>query len=155
MATVYGTNATKRDNSTPATKIDSNENHARLRIAYDEYVATSDFTAADVIKMMKIPKGCKVYNAWLDSPQLGSGGGNGELDFGYEANGSDAADVDAFYDGAEVGSAAFSGEMLDVRTHAGIGFEPAAETQCIVTVNETTDAITSATIACWVMYALD
>jgi len=155
MATLYGVNATLRDVNVPAEKIETKMDFGRLRVSYDEITLAAELTAADVIKCMKLPKGAKMYDAHLQSPQLGSAGGSGELDFGFEANGSDAADPNAFLSAVEVGSAAANVRMSDDLTLAGNSFEFAEETQLIITANETTDAGIGDKIKVWVYYSLD
>lgn len=163
MAILFGDNATLAESNVPSEKINVNAAKGRLRVIYDEITLAAELTAADTIEMgAKLPKGAKIYNAFVISPQLGSGGGNGELDLGWKASadGNEAADADGIFDGIEVGSAvarvdAFSDTAAGDAITGIIGKEFAGEVQLQFTANETTDAGIGDTIKMWVYYALD
>jgi len=54
MATFNGVNSTKRDVTVPSVKINVNENHGRIRRAYDSYTLLAEASVADIIQMMKL-----------------------------------------------------------------------------------------------------
>lgn len=158
MATLFGDNATLAESNEPAEKINVNAGKGRLRVIYDEITLAAELTAADIIKMgAKIPKGAKLYDARLISPQLGSAGGAGELDLGWAAgiNGDEAADADGIFDGVEVGSAAASVKLQDDGAAGALGKEFAEEVQIQLTANETTDAGIGDKIQLFLYFALD
>lgn len=149
MANFNGVNAQLRAN-TPSEKIEASDQGGRLRVHYDEITLAAELTAADTITMgAPIPEGARIHEAILHSPQLGSAGGNGELDFGY------SGDPNAFLNQVEVGSAAAQARMSDDLTLAGNGFKTTGELQPLITANETTDAGIGDTIRTWLYYSLD
>lgn len=72
MATYYGLNATKRDNSTPTTKIDGTDNGGRVRFKYDEYTLTAALLINDVINVMKMGANERILDAVISFPDLDS-----------------------------------------------------------------------------------
>jgi hypothetical protein len=108
MATFYGINATKRDNSVPAQKIDAMDVQGRVRVAYDEITLAGAITTSDVIKMMKLPAGARILDAHLVSADLGT---TGTLNVGWEDNGVDGAAASGIFSAADVNSAALSAKM--------------------------------------------
>jgi hypothetical protein len=89
MATLYGSNATFRDNSAPPSKIPTGEVSGRLRLAYDSYSLSAALGASDLIKLQMIPAGARVVEVVVATDDLGTTG-TGKL--GWAAS-SDAADV--------------------------------------------------------------
>ena len=159
MATVNGDNATNFQ-ATPKVMNRVNAQHGRLRVLFDSYTLLAELTAADKIRIgAPLPPGAKIYEAKLMAPQLGSTGGAGELDLGYEAvsGGSLTADPNAFIDGLEVGSALGNAQMSDTQSLAGNGLviSDTEEAQVIVTAIETTDAGIGDEILAWVWYSVD
>jgi len=160
MATLYANEADKVLNTTPIDKADTNAAHGRVRILSDEITLAAELSAGDVIKFggVKMPKGARLVGARLVSPQLGSGGGNGELDMGWEAgaNGDEAADADGIFDGVEVGSAVADVDLQDSSAASGAYLKVFDEAvQIIITANETTDAGSGDTIQAHLYYVLD
>ena len=159
MPTVNGLNATKFQ-ATPKQKVRANAQHGKLRIMYDEHTLLAELTANDIIRMgAPLPPGARIIEAKLMSPQLGSGGGNGELDMGWVAVGSGdlTDDPNGLIDGLEVGSALGNAQMSDTQSLAGNGkvISDTEEAQVIVTGIETTDAGIADKIQCWVQYVVD
>jgi len=105
MATLFGENATKRDNTVPAVKIRVQDQHGRMRIAHDQFTLTSVLALNDEIIMMELPAGAKVYEAELSSDDLGT---TGDLDVGWAASaeGGEAADQDGLFAAIDVNAAA-------------------------------------------------
>lgn len=155
-ATVYGANATKRDNSTPSAKIDNNQDKGRLRILYDSYTPSAELTSGDKIRMMKIPKGAKVYEAILHSPVLGSGG-NAQLSVGWEAHTTASGTTvdectDCFFSDIE-GSSVIDVAMSDTQALPANASTFGSETQVTIYVDETTDAAIGDEIKLWIWYS--
>lgn len=155
MATLFGVNATKRDVNVPSVKIDSCDQHSRVRHAYDEYVvgAAETLTSGDVIKFMKIPAGCRVLEAcmfWDDMD--GSTGAAGSL--GYADNGIDGASANGLVlaNGFDNAGVATSGSAT-----VGLMKKFSAETQVQVALTGTTGTPVAAgkKIRATVLYALD
>lgn len=151
MATVYGTYATKRDNTVPAEKLETQVDGGRIRVSYDSYSCSAVLALNDVIKLGKLPAGARVVGFWLKSADLGTAG---KLDLGWEANGVDAVDVDGFLAAVDVNAAAVTKDQSSQANMPGLGKKFGAETQIIVTANEATTA-TSGTIEVCIQYVID
>lgn len=153
MATKYGLNATKRDVTVPAVKIDGKDNGNPLRFFYDEYTFTADLAVNDVINMFKLPAGCRVVDMGIDSPDLDSQSA-GALTVGWAANGVDNADDDGFITTQDVHTAGKTSLMSALlRSNApGKLKEFTVETQVQVKISGETDA-TSGTIRLWALVA--
>ncbi len=152
MATLYGSNFTSMYQTVPASFIESNSQGGKLRVAYDSYAITADLASGDIIHMVKVPKGARVYEVYLAFADLDGSGGT--LDVGWAANGSDAVDADGFIVDLDVTSAGTATMSADLANAAGFGKEFAAETTITITTDGDTDA-TSGTIKLAVFYAVD
>lgn len=104
MATLFGENATKRDVNIPAVKIGTVDSHGRMRVARDKISLTALLAQNDIIKMMKLPAGAKIYEVEISSDDLGS---VGVLDVGWAASaeGGEVADPNGLYAALDVTSA--------------------------------------------------
>jgi hypothetical protein len=158
MATLNSVNAQLYQN-VPRDMVDVTEQHGRMRILKDEITLTAELTAADVIRVgAPLPKGAMVVAARLQSSQLGSVGGAGELDLGWQASAdaAEAADADGFLAAVEVGSAAANAAMEEqATTPAGYLKKFAGEVQVVITANETTDAGIGDKITVALFYVVD
>lgn len=157
MATLYGDNATLRQNR-PEDKIDVTEQHGRMRILKDAITLAAELTAGDKILMgAKLPAGAMIVEAALQSPQLGTVGGAGELSVGWQAgaDGVEAADVDGLFAAVEVGSASANVKLSDSLAFAGYLKKFSEEVQLEITANETTDAGIGDEITLVVYYVVD
>lgn len=152
-ATLSGVNRTLTD-AELSEKVPARDQGAPIRVLYDEITLSAELTGQDVIKMMKIPAGAKVYDVVIHSPQLGSGGGNGALAVGIQASGLHAANSQLFSGGAlEAGSAAIDFAMSDLQSISGNASVFNDEVQVVITADETTNAGTGDKIKLWVYYA--
>lgn len=95
MATLYATN--------PATSSawSANEpifrpNGGTVGVAMGVYELAANPTANDVIRFCKVPKGAIVFAGWVTGDDLDTGTETLDIDFGWEDNGTDAADTDGF-----------------------------------------------------------
>jgi len=111
MATLYGVNATKRDNTTPAQKIAVTDQHGRMRVAHDEISLTALLALNDEVIFMELPAGAKLYEAEISTDDLGT---TGVLDVGWEASseGGEAADQDGIFAALDVNSAAVARQKM-------------------------------------------
>lgn len=151
-ATLSGVNRTKIDQALPE-KAPSYDLGARVRSYYDEYTLAAELTGQDVIKMMKLPPHCRVTEVVLQSPQLGSGGGNGALAVGIQesANSLHSANSQLFSGGAiEAGSADVDFVMTSNQAITGNASVFEEEVQVVVTADETTNAGNGDKIKLWV-----
>lgn len=134
LGTVYGANYTKAFNSNPPVMVAQGESGAKVKCLQDSYtLPTAVIDVGDVVKLgaLKLPKGAKVVDAIIACASLGT---TGILKLGYEANGVDAADDDAFISSADAGGQA-------VMQHpnagcAGIFKTLGAETQVVLGCSE-------------------
>ena len=110
------------------------ESGAKVKCLQDSYtLPTAVIDVGDVVKLgaLKLPKGANVVDAIIACASLGT---TGILKLGYEANGVDAADDDAFISSADAGGQA-------VMQHpnagcAGIFKALGAETQVVLGCSE-------------------
>ena len=153
MATFYGVNATKRDVNNPSEKIKVNEQHGRVRRAYDSYTLAAEASISDEILMMKLPSGAKLVDARLIAP---SDGTTGQWDAGWDAAGSVAADQNGIFEGAtegDTGGGAVDSKLAGDR--AGYNQEFDAETQLKLTCIEATTASSGDVLELEVFYVVD
>ena len=158
MATVYGVNFTKFDQNVPKEQVNVAEHGARLRIQYDTYEASS-LSAADVVKMARMPKGSRVWQVILVTDDLS---GSGTLQVGDSSDPNrfitesicgDANKVHYMHPKAHASDAnvtllgGVSGTGID-----GFGYAYTAETDIIITV--ATAAVTG-TINLAIFYSID
>jgi len=111
MATVFGENATLRDSNIPSEKIRVQDQHGRMRIARDKFTLTAVLALNDVIRMMKLPAGAKLYEAEINSDDLGT---TGDLEIGWAASdeGGEAADQDGIFPTLDVNAAAVARQKM-------------------------------------------
>lgn len=67
-----------------------------LRVAYGTYTLAANPTAADIIQFCKVPGGATVLGGWVQAADIDTGTEELDIDIGWQANGSDAADPDGF-----------------------------------------------------------
>lgn len=153
MATVYGANATKRDVNVPSEKIKVNEQHGRVRRAYDSYSLLGEASVADLVLMMKLPAGAKIVDARLAAP---SDGTTGQWDVGWAASGNVAADQNGLFAGATEGDS--GGGIVDSKlagVSAGYNQEFDSEVQIQLYCLEATTASTGDALELEVFYVVD
>lgn len=160
MATLNGANYKLAFVDKPSVKIEQGDVAGRLRTAYDEYDLDTlgvVIAAADVIELMRLPKGARVHEALIESPNMGA---TGIFDLGHgavldDAGATlDAADQNAFVDQADAGGQAVLKKMSDNPSLPGHLKKFAGEVPVRITCTEVTVAITGV-IKVAVQYALD
>lgn len=67
-----------------------------LCVAHGTYEIAANPTAADIIQLCRLPKGAVVVGGWWGGDDLDTGTEAMDIDIGWAANGSDAADPDGF-----------------------------------------------------------
>lgn len=119
-----------------------------LGVAWGVYTLAANPTAADVIEFCKVPAGATVIGGFLQGADIDTGTEVFDMDIGWAANGTDAADTDGFGNFGVMDGDAVS----QFRPVAGIyypfvniiqdaGFKTfAAETKIIGTVNVAANA---------------
>lgn len=137
MATKYSTQYDNAYNS-PYTKLGNGDKDGRVKSLYADFVLTEVFTAGDIAKIGKLPKGARVVEAIILSPV---NGGAGEVDLGWAANGTDAADSNGFIDAAMDTTAQIK-KSTDAANNAGLFKAFAAETDVELLGTVTTTAAT-------------
>lgn len=153
MATVYGTNATKRDNQTIPALIDIGQVGGEVRLAFDTYVSAGAIPLSTKIRMMTLPEGARVTDVWLDATDLGT---VGTLDVGWESNvangGSDAANGTGFLSAVDVHTAASLTKMSTTQGATGQAIQFTGTTQITINASAATDV--AGTIKLYVFYVV-
>jgi hypothetical protein len=67
-----------------------------LRVAHGTYEHASNLAATTIIEYCRIPKGAVVVGGWWGGDDLDTGTEELDIDIGWAANGTDAADPDGF-----------------------------------------------------------
>lgn len=67
-----------------------------LACAWGKYTLAANPTAADIIKFCKVPAGAVVLGGWLRGEDIDTGTEALDIDIGWAANGTEAADPDGF-----------------------------------------------------------
>lgn len=83
-------------------------NNGVLGVAWGIYTLTANPTAADVIEFCKVPAGATVIGGFVQAADIDTGTETLDIDIGWAANGTDAADPDGFgnfgvWDGDTIG----------------------------------------------------
>lgn len=139
-------------NQVPAKKVPPGEYAGRVRCLYDEHTFAADVNAigAKVFLGGKLPKGARVLEAVVLCPSLGA---TGIFDVGYQANGVDAADPNAFILAADAGGQAVKG--MSSAGSAGLGKKFGADTQVELTFTEASASAEGEIVKVWLYYILD
>ena len=159
-ATYYGVNADNAQVDVPSTKAPNREGGGQLKVAYDEYshpITGSSLGGGDVIYGMKLPKGAKVYDVILQTPELASASTGCQIFAGILDNGSgvQSANTTLFTgtSGAECGGADLEHRMSADQTIAGNGTVLAAESQVVLNFENVSNGSANKKIKLWVYYA--
>lgn len=67
-----------------------------LGVAWGTYTLAANPTAADVIEFCKVPAGATVIGGFVQAADIDTGTEAFDMDIGWAANGTDAADTDGF-----------------------------------------------------------
>lgn len=143
MATLTGSRAAS---TAPVPSLSSMQ--GVLQVAWGTYTLSANPSQNDVIEFCKVPAGATVIGGWLQGADIDTGTETFDIDIGWAANGTDAADTDGFGNfGVLTGDA-----VTELKPVAGIyvpfanviqdsGFKTfAAETKIIGTVNAAANA---------------
>lgn len=65
-----------------------------LAVAYGSYTVAANVEDGDIFEMCKIPAGAVIVGGWFSADDLDTGTESIDLDLGWAANGSEAADAD-------------------------------------------------------------
>lgn len=161
MATLYGNQYNSAFVTKPSTKVGIGDINGIVKRMYFDYTITAAPTAADTIKLGKLPIGARVFDAALKFPDLGS---TGVLELGWAASDSGAqgtaetADADGFMAAVDVNAAADLVTMNQQQLASGAlagylkKFTAAVDVEIYVTTAWT---VTSGTIKGYVEYIVD
>jgi hypothetical protein len=83
---------------------------------YNIAAATAD---NDVIQMCRVPKGATVLGGWLIGEDIDTGTETWDADFGWAANGDEAADPDGFGNFGVISGDAVDGNEAGIFRHLG------------------------------------
>lgn len=147
MASKYSNQYQDAYVSVPSVKIDQGEVAGQVKVAYADVTFAAELATTDTLYLMKLPVGARVLRTKVKFPATGA---TGILDIGYQANGVDSADLDAFHTSIDPGAAA----VLEEGDGAGIGLKLGAETIVVATPSEVTASATGVTMKFWIEYVV-
>lgn len=144
----------------PSAKIDSPDAGGDVKIAYFEYVATASIPAtSDVIKLCILPKGARVLDVEISSPDMGT---TGAINVGWAASSElgstgsavEAANATGFMAALDINTAAVVANMSDVSGAAAAGYlKKFSATVDVQIAPSTIWTATSGTIKGFIKYA--
>jgi len=147
MANFYSSGYQKAYIDVPSQKINPGEQSGDSKVMYAEITGTAEFTTNDTIYLGKLPKGARVLGGRIICPATGA---TGIFNIGYQANGVDSADLDAYVVGADPGAAAVSA----IITGAGLGKKLGAESTIVLTPTENSTSFTGDLLQFWLDYVV-
>ncbi len=149
MASKYSTQYNRAYVAVPSEKIAPGEQSGEIRSLYTEYTApaATELATSDTLYLGKLPPGARVIGGQVKCPATGA---TGIFDVGYQANGVDSADLDAFVVGADPGAAAVAAQLAG----AGVGKKFTVETTVVLTPTEVTAALAGLTLQVWLNYVV-
>jgi hypothetical protein len=147
MANKYGIQYTKAYVDVPSSKIDPGAVSGEVKSMYMSYLGSAELATTDTLYLGKLPAGARVLEAKVRCPATGA---TGIFDIGYQANGVDSADLDAFVVGADPGAAA----VYAAGAGAGLGKKFTVETTIVLTPTEVTASFTGKTVEFWISYVV-
>lgn len=147
MADYYGAQWTQAYINKPSEKIPTGDQSGDVKHMYMSYTVPSadELLTTDTLFLGKIPAGSRVIHGTVRCPATGA---TGIFNIGYQANGVDAADLDAFVVGADPGAAAVYANA----NGAGVSKEFSVETNIVLTPTENTADAGTKTVEFWIMY---
>jgi hypothetical protein len=153
MADFFGDNATLAQSNVPSEKIRVSDQHGRMRIAHDKITFAAELTTSDVLKLMKLPAGAKIYDVEINTDDLGT---TGIFDVGWAASaeGGEAADPNGLYAALDVATAA-NARLKMVNSVAGYLKRFTEEVEIQVVPSTSTDAATGNDLNLTVWYVVD
>ena len=153
MADFFGENATLRDSNVPSEKIRSQDQHGRMRIAHDQITFTAELTTSDVLCLMKLPAGAKVYEAEINTDDLGT---TGVFDIGWAASaeGGEVADPNGLFPALDVKAAANARQKM-VNSVPAFQKRFTEEVEIQVVPSESTDVAIGNDLKLTIWYVVD
>ena len=148
MASKYSTGYQRAYVTVPSEKIAIGEQSGVIKSLYTEYVASGELATTDTLYLGKLPPGARVIGGMIKCPASGA---TGILDVGYQANGVDSADLNAFVEGADPGAADVAAQLAG----AGVGKKFTVETTVVCTPSEITASLDTLTLQVWLNYVVD
>ncbi len=147
MANKYSTGYQRAYVDVPSAKINPGEQSGEVKSLYAEFTAAGELATTDTLYLGKLPPGARVIGGKIKCPASGA---TGIVDVGYQANGVDSADLNAFVEGADPGAAAVAAEV----NGAGVGKKFTVETTVVLTPTEVTAALVGLTLQVWLDYVV-
>ena len=147
MANKYSTSYQKAYVDVPSAKIPPGEQSGEIKNLYCEFTGAGELATTDTLYLGKLPAGARVIGGMIKCPATGA---TGIFNVGYQANGVDAADLDAYVVGADPGAAAVSAQIAG----DGLGKKLSVETTVVLTPTEITASFTGVTLKVWLTYVV-
>ena len=153
MANFYSDNAQLIED-VPSTKSKANETHGSLRVIYDEITFAAELTTSDVLKMMKIPAGAKIYDVEINCPDLGT---TGTFDIGWaaSADGGEVADPNGLYAALVMSGAGGIDRQKYVNSVGGFNKEFSEEVEVQIVASTSTDVATGVKLQIAIYYSVN
>jgi hypothetical protein len=88
-------------------------------VAWGTYNIAAVTADGDIIQMCRVPKGATVLGGWLIGEDIDTGTEAWDADFGWAANGDEAADPDGFGNFGVISGDAIDGNEVGIFRHLG------------------------------------
>jgi hypothetical protein len=147
MANYYSSQYTNAYQSVPSAKIPPGEVSGEVKSLVATFTPAAEIGTSDTLYLGKLPAGARVLSCHINFPASGA---TGIVDVGYQANGVDSADLDAFIDGVDPGAAAVSAYGVGL----GMGKKFSVETTVVMTPTEVTASATGNEIIVSILYVV-
>jgi hypothetical protein len=148
MANFYGAQYTQAFRDVPSSKIAAGDVSGVVKSLYMSFTCPTadELATTDTLYLGVLPAGARVLGGKIKCPATGA---TGIFNVGYQANGVDAADLDAFVVGADPGAAAVAAEVAG----DGVGKKFSAATTVVLTPTEITADMGTKTVQVWLNYS--
>lgn len=136
---------------------------ADLKVAWGSYTFAVNPTAADIVRICKIPKNSRILGGYLQGVDLDTGTEALDMDVGWLANGTEAADPDGLGNFGTITGAVITSLRPEVGIYYPLGglllttgpMKFTEETVITVTVNTPANATGTGIITVVVFYVMD
>lgn len=153
MVAYLGVNHTLAYSTTPSAKFGLGEMGGRVRVLFDSFTVTAALLTTDTLQMGKIPKGARVLDFVINSPDLG---GTGTMNIGWAAGAGavEAANATGFYSALDISGQAVVASLSETASAAGLHkkFTEEVPVQLVPAANF---SATSGTLSIAVYYVID
>lgn len=152
MATEYSNQYNSAFIAQPSEKLEAAEDGGRIRRKYAKFDASSELSAGDVVKFLRLPSGATLMDCRLISPDWGT---TGQADLGWQDadGGSSETDADGIFQDQDMNTAAVDANMGG--TMPGFNKEFSKAVDVIMTVDAASTALSGNSVEVEVKYVID